>query len=153
YVRHWHDFQAHAGMFFRQGAHEGGQEFLAIAAHWTSGNLQVYMGKKEPGNDGPEPDESQETGDDHQTPMPSVIQHRSAPFIASSHSGHNAHHSMYHNTANSDILSTRYSPTLGLGRPSPPTMAPSNNADRAIPPSTPGSGKPINPRKAPCAIT
>src|SRR4030095_2987329 len=44
HVRHWHDLQAHAGMFFRQGAHEGGQEFLAVAAHWTSSNLYVYIG-------------------------------------------------------------------------------------------------------------
>src|SRR5262245_12793419 len=107
HVRHWHDLQAHAGMFFRQGADEGGQAFLAIAAHGSSSNLQVYREEKEPCNDGPAPDESQETGDDHQTYRPSVFRHRFAPFVSLRHGGHNVYHSMYHNTTNSDILSDR----------------------------------------------
>src|SRR4029453_4795954 len=86
------------------------------------------MGKKEPRNDGPEPNESQETGDDHHTYRPSVFRHRFAPFVSSRHGGHNVYHSIYHNTTNSDILSDRYSPTL----PFPPCRnPPSLNRPRA----------------------
>jgi hypothetical protein len=47
------------------GPHEGGEEFLAITAHWTGSNAYGQMCKEEPRHDGPEPDESQEAEEDH----------------------------------------------------------------------------------------
>src|SRR5262249_26945821 len=96
-VCHRHDVQAHAGMCVRHGPHEGGEEFLAIAAHWTGSNAYGQMCKEEPCHDGSEPDESQETDEDHYTHSLSVSRHCFPPFVSSHHGGHKAHRSMYHN--------------------------------------------------------
>src|SRR5262245_49117786 len=64
------------------GAHEGGKEFLAIAAHRTSGHTQSYMSKEEPHHDSPEANGSEQACEDHQKYASSVLAHRPPPFVS-----------------------------------------------------------------------
>jgi hypothetical protein len=64
------------------GAHEGGKEFLTIAAHRTGGHAQSQMGKGVPPHDGPESDASEQAREDHQKYASSVLAHCSSPFVS-----------------------------------------------------------------------
>src|SRR5262249_31528314 len=112
--RHLHDLQAHAGMFVRQGPHEGGDEFLAEVGHGPGSNAEGQITKVEPYHAGPEPEQNQETGDDHQTHSPSVLRHCFPPSMSSHHGGHKAHGAIYHSRPY--WIPGSYAPTLSKKR-------------------------------------
>src|SRR5262249_3831675 len=62
-------------------AHEGGEEFLAIAAHGTRGDAQGYMDKEKPCHGGRESDASEQACEDDHKYASSVLAHGASPFV------------------------------------------------------------------------